>query len=163
MGRRRVTPEESRAYREGVIDQKLEGHDRHFADINGSIDRIATAVGDIKQTMVSERAEDRIVVSALVDQVHGFAISLPAIQKMASDTASASEIAEAVAVALKAKDDDEKQDVEEKRSTYKRYREIAAWAVGIIIAVATITNLTTRLLGEPIKTPVKVKVVTTQR
>lgn len=130
-----VNPAEQRAYREGVVDQKLAAHSVHFSDINGSIGKLATAVVEVEKT-----------VARIGDQVHGLVLTMPSIQKLAAETASSAETAQRVAEALRAK-------TEAERTTWDRYRGIVAWSLGVLIATVTIANFTSRLLGVAVNTP----------
>lgn len=124
-----VNEEEERAYRAGRVDQKLATHDRHFAAINGSVAEAAAAMVEVQKA-----------VARLIDTVTPLVQTIPTLERIARETSTSAETAKQVAAALAEK-------TEAERSTWDRYRNIAAWALGVVIASVTIANFVTRMFA----------------
>lgn len=129
------TDAERRAYRDGMVDQKLASHDAHFSDINGSLERSASSLVEVEKA-----------VARIGDQVQGLVLTMPSLERLAADTATSAETAHQVAEALRAKTAADK-------TTWDRYRGIVAWGLGVLIASVTIANFTSRMLGIAAKQP----------
>jgi hypothetical protein len=60
---RAVEVAEKRAREGAIIEQRLAGHDAHFALVNGSIDRTAKALEAMKDAVVELTSERKSIVS----------------------------------------------------------------------------------------------------
>jgi len=69
------SPDEQRAYDEGVLAERLSGFDRHFAAINGSIADTAAALKAVEKAIIVAAAKqeerDRALILAAREQTTG--------------------------------------------------------------------------------------------
>lgn len=127
-----MNPDEARAFREGQFSARLDGHDRHFEDINGQLGKQADAI----QGLAKE-------VSHMNDSVTGMALVMPNLQTVADDVRKAEMVAETLRLKT-----------ETERSRWDRWQKTVAWGLGLLVGLTVLVNFSVSLSTHTKKPPV---------
>lgn len=120
---------ESKAYREGKVDQRLAAFDRHFQDLNGSVEKTGDALQELKDEVTGQRRDIADLLTS-VEQV------VPQVRQLVAEGIGTKQVAEALEGRKKADD-----------TGGDRWRTKVAWATGIAGTLVVLVGVAARLLG----------------
>jgi septal ring factor EnvC (AmiA/AmiB activator) len=78
-------------YERGIQDQRLQGHDDHFANINGSLKDVATALTDLRKEISGLRLDHQRLTDAVASNQQTVATTALAVENERKSTAEAVE------------------------------------------------------------------------
>lgn len=131
-----VNPDERRAFREGQFSARLDGHDRHFEDINGQLGQQASALNQMAKEL-----------GGMNDTVTGMALVMPKLQTVADEVQKAELVAETL-----------RQKTEAERGRWDRWQKTIAWALGILVGLTVLVNFSFNVINHAQKPKVTVTV-----